>query len=105
MQDMGDDIYPNDGNGFRLLQEPAEQKTDIQEEKAEVYESLPLLEKIIEHFDEQIRVLGDIDGIPRQTMLDKEQVLVVLNANDVARRFLLGEKGWLEDLVSDYTKK
>jgi hypothetical protein len=98
------DVYPNDGSAFSVMNEPVKQKEARSKEKAKVLPAIPMLEEIIAHFQEQIEVLGDITSIPRQTMLDKDQVLVVLNANDISRRFLIAQKGWLEDLIDDYTK-
>ena len=101
-----DDIYPNEGEAFNLLQgEPVAQKADREVEKGRVLQELPLLEEAIKRFDEQIALLGDLDSIPTSTRSDEKMILVNFHANDISRRFLRVQKEWLEGLIEDYSKR
>ncbi len=99
---MEDDIYPNDGDAFALLAD--KQKQSRGKEKGKVLQALPMLTDIIKRFEEQITLLGNLDSIPRETRTDQAMLLVNFHANDIARRFLIGQKEWLEGLIEDYTK-
>lgn len=105
MADLGqeDDIYPNDGEAFGVLAgEPPKQKQERNKEKGKVLQAMPMLKDIIARFQEQIDLLGDIDSIPSTTRSDQNMLLVNFHANDISRRFLRGQKEWLEGLIDDY---
>lgn len=99
-----DNLYPLDGGAF-VPTEPLEQKQERDLEKGKALAALPLLEDIIARFDEQIALLGDIDSIPQSTRADEKMLLANFHANDISKRFLVGQKEWLEGLIDDYTKR
>jgi hypothetical protein len=43
-------------------------------------------------------------SIPKESSNDQNMLLANFHANDIAARFLTGQKEWLEGLIEDYTK-
>jgi predicted YcjX-like family ATPase len=103
-QPIEDDIYPNEGEAFSAISEPVEQKVARSKEKGEVLQALPMLRDVISRFDEQIALLNTLDSIPTSTRADEKMLLVNFHANDISKRFLMGQKEWLEGLIEDYAK-
>ncbi len=92
-------LYPLDGAAFTTDPEP--QVDEAKLEKAKAQAAGPLLEDIIERFDEQIDLLSRISSIPHETKMDTDKLLMNFHANDIAMRFLVGQKEWLEALLED----
>lgn len=103
VQAVEDDVYPNDGAAF-LPSEPSEQVNERNTEKAQLFEALPLVEEIVKDFQAQIDLLKSIDAIPKEVRLDSDKFMHTVSANDIAVKFLINRKEYLEGLLEDYAR-
>lgn len=102
---MEDDIYPNEGEAFTLLQgEPLEQQQARTKEKSQVLKELPILKKVIERLEERIIFYGTVDSIPPQNRDNEKIFMRHWDAHQLTRDNLRSEKEELEALIDDYIK-
>jgi len=98
-----DDLYPNETTFF-TPEEPQEQRTERNAEKAKAQEGMALLEELIKRFEERIGFYERIDSIPSEVESKPEEHLRAVLANRIVKENLVAEKDYLVSLRSQYGK-
>ena len=96
---MDDDLYPLDGAAFRT--EPKEQVDERKLEISKAQAAAPILEDIIERFEDKIDFYNSVDSIPPEVKTDPQKFLIIHNANELTRNNLIAEVDWLKGLLED----
>lgn len=96
-----DNMYPNQGDYFGIG-EPEDQKAARSLEEAEVFNALPILKKVIEHFEQRIAARDSIKSIGSTLATDPELHQKLCAVNDMTADALREEKEMLEGLIKGY---
>lgn len=98
-----DNLYPLDGAPFvsPIPAEPLEQKEERAAERGKALAALPMLEGIIDRFQEKIAFYDSVSSIPAEVKTDPTKFLIMHNANELTMNNLIAELDWLEGLVDD----
>lgn len=98
-----DNLYPT-SSAF-LPQEPLEQAEARDQEKGKVFDSFPLIQEVIDHFEERIKLRDSLKAIPVDLEEDTELYRRRHAVNDMLAAALHEEKTYLEELVKAYVTK
>lgn len=101
---MDDDIMPNDGSFFNPFQEPPEQKLARRKEQARALEVKPVIENIIQHFNERIAYRDTIESLAVDLLDDPAMHQKKCEVNELLKLALMEEKQMLEELLETYAK-
>lgn len=99
-----DDVYQNDGTYF-LPREPEEQIIARKKEKAKTLEALKVIDGVIEHFNERIAYLSNIDSITEDLETDPLSHQKAFHVKKLLKQALEEEKSLLEELVDVHTQR
>ena len=99
MQD--DNVYPNQGDYFAPIA-PEEQEREQQIEKADVISGMPVIQKVIEHFNERILFYSQVQSISDEVMTNPDEFMHAVATNKLTVNCLVNEKERLEGLVKEY---
>lgn len=100
---MDDDLYPNQGDYF-TSNEPEEQAIERNQEEAEIVNATPVIQKIIDHFNERIAFRDSIKSISVNISENPEMHQKACAVNDMLTTALRDEKELLEGLLQEYAK-
>lgn len=96
-----DDLYPRDGS-FYQAPEPESQLKEKQAERAKVKSALPMLDDLIQRFDDRIAFYSSIDSINADLSTSPEIFQRAVAANKLVKDTLQSEKEYLEALRDEY---
>lgn len=96
---MDDDLLPNDGSLFDPMAEPVEQAVERKKEKAKTLEALPIINEVIQHFQERIDYQDKLSSIQVDISADPALHQKAFEVKRLLRKALAEEKQLLEDLL------
>ena len=96
------DELGNTESSYFLIEEPADQKQERQDEKAKVKQGIKMLEEIIARFQERITFYDTLESIDVDIETQPEEHLRAVIAGKQTKANLMQEKDWLENLRSTF---
>ena len=99
---MDNNLYPNDG---QVYAEPKDQIDEKNQEANEVLSALPLINEMLERFNQRIAFYSSVDSIPEEVQTKPDEFMHVATANKLVKDNLEQEKNYLEGLINEYVKK
>lgn len=98
-----DNLYPR--NGAYRPQQPTEQKQDDAKEQAQTIKLLPILQELVERFEERIKFYGDVDAISTDYLTDPAEHMHIVYGNKVAKMNLQTELNYVKELIEEHTNQ
>ena len=98
---MDDDLMPNDGT-FYFPREPQDQVIARKKEKAQILESLSVLQELLARWNEKIAFYESVKSIPEEVKLDPKKFMVTIDAHSVIVEIFEAEREYIESLISSY---
>ena len=100
-----DNLYPTQGEHFQPNTEPEEQSIERQKEKAATLQALPVLQELVEHFDERIEFRNQLSSVEVDLEQDPALHQKMCAVNQLLAEQLRQEKQFIEDLLEVHFKK
>lgn len=101
MEPDTDNLMPKSGQYFGIPQEDQDLISERQTESAKVFNALPLIQEILDRFEERIAFYSSVDSIPEEIHTKPDEFMHAVAANKLAKDNLISEKEYLEGLLDD----
>lgn len=84
--------------------EPVAQQLEKLKTDAQVVKALPLIQDILDRFNEKVEFFKSVESIPEDVLTLPDEFMHIVAANKLVASMLQAELNYLEDLVAEHAE-